>query len=57
VPAWSPNQLRHSAATRLVSLYGWDVARIILGHRSVEVTRIYAADDLKKAAAAVRDAG
>ncbi len=54
---WHPHQLRHSAATRLVSRYGWEVARIILGHKSVEMTKVYAADDLAKAAEAVRTAG
>ena len=57
IPHWHPHQLRHNSATRLVPLFGWDVARIILGHKSVEMTRVYVADDLKKAAEAVRDAG
>lgn len=49
LPPWHPHQLRHNAATRLVAEFGWDLARIILGHRSVSATRIYAADNLQRA--------
>lgn len=54
---WHPHQLRHNAATRLVQQFGWDVARIVLGHRTVETTRIYAIDDLAQAAEAMRSVG
>jgi len=57
VERFSPHQLRHNAATRLVAQFGWDITRILLGHRHVDVTRIYAEDDLQKAARAIRDAG
>lgn len=57
VPSFSPNQLRHNAATALVDQFGWEVARIVLGHRSVSVTRRYVEDALTKAAAAIRQAG
>lgn len=57
VPAWTPYRLRHNAAFRLVKQFGWDVARIILGHRSVTVTRKYSPDDLEKAAEVVRKTG
>jgi len=33
------------------------VARIILGHRSIDVTRLYAEDDLARAAEVVRQVG
>lgn len=46
---WHPHQLRHNAATRLVEEFGWDIARIILGHRSLDATRIYGEDALRKA--------
>lgn len=55
--AWHPNQLRHAAATRLVAQFGWEVARILLGHRSVDMTRIYAENDMEKAADAARKVG
>jgi integrase len=54
---WHPNQLRHNAATRLREQFGWDVARIILGHSTVTTTAIYAADSLERAAQAMREAG
>lgn len=46
---WSPNQLRHTRATELRRKFGIDVARIILGHRSAQVTEIYAELDYVKA--------
>ena len=39
---WHVHQLRHNAATHLVKQFGWDVARIVLGHSTVDATRIYA---------------
>lgn len=57
VPHWTPNQLRHSAATFLRSKYGLDVARAALGHASLETTMIYAEEDLDKAADALKKSG
>lgn len=57
VERWHPHQLRHNAATRLVAQFGWDTARIILGHRCLDATRIYALDDLEKAMSAIRQVG
>lgn len=54
---WHPHQLRHNAATRLAAEFGPEVARIVLGHRTLSVTRIYVADDLRKAAEAMAKAG
>jgi hypothetical protein len=36
---------------------GWDGARIMLGHRQVSTTRIYALDYVKKAAEAMAKCG
>jgi integrase len=47
--AWHPNQLRHTAATRLRKEFGLDVARVILGHSSPAVTEVYADLDREKA--------
>ena len=47
---WAPNQLRHAAATRLVKDFGWQAARIILGHKAFDTTLIYAEEDLEKVA-------
>ena len=41
VAAWSPNQLRHSAATRIERLLSVEEARVILGHSSSKTTRGY----------------
>lgn len=46
---WSPNQLRHSAATHLRKEFGIEAARVVLGHGSAGVTEIYAEQDLARA--------
>lgn len=57
VEHWHPLQLRHLAATRIVAEYGWEEARKLLGHRSVNMTRIYAEDSFESIARIVREAG
>jgi hypothetical protein len=57
IPRWSPNQLRHSAATELRSKFGLEIAQIVLGHSRADVTQIYAERDLAKAAQVVREVG
>lgn len=57
VPAWSPNQLRHLAATEITREFGLDVARIVLGHRKADVTTVYALPDLRKAVEAIGRVG
>ncbi|HVZ94804.1 MAG TPA: site-specific integrase [Phycisphaerales bacterium] len=47
---WSPNRLRHNAATFLRKQFGIEAARVVLGHSSADVTEIYAERDLSKAA-------
>jgi integrase len=47
---WSPNQLRHNAATFLRKEFGLEAARVVLGHASQDVTEIYAEADLRQAA-------
>ena len=47
---WSPNQLRHNAATYLRKQFGIEAARVVLGHSSAAVTEVYAELDLAKAA-------
>lgn len=46
---WSPNQLRHNAATLIRKLYGVEVARVILGHATTCTTELYAERDMEKA--------
>jgi integrase len=57
IPDWHPNQLRHSAATRLRREFGLDVARAVLGHSSPVVTEVYAELDGAKAAEAMERVG
>lgn len=46
---WTPNQLRHNAATRIREEFGIEQARTILGHASGFTTEIYAEQDLETA--------
>jgi integrase len=41
IPVWSPNQLRHAAATRLRELHGIEAAQVALGHARPDTTLIY----------------
>lgn len=49
IPVWSPNQLRHNAATEIRAQFGLDAASVILGHSEVGVTQVYAEQDRNKA--------
>jgi len=42
---WSPNQLRHSAATRIARETDPETARQALDHSSLRTTRIYVDPD------------
>lgn len=57
VPAWHPHRLRHNAATTLRREYGIEVARVILGHGTLNTTEIYAEADRTKAAEVMRKIG
>jgi integrase len=50
VPYWSTNQLRHAKATEIRREAGLDAARAVLGHRSPQITEVYAEVDVGKAA-------
>jgi hypothetical protein len=45
---WSPNQLRHAAATDIRSRFGLEAAQVTLGHSRADVTQVYAERDLQK---------
>jgi integrase len=49
VPHWHPHQLRHTRATELRREFGLDVARVVLGHRSPQITEVYAELDVGRA--------
>ena len=57
IPIWHPHQLRHLRATELRREFGLDVARAVLGHRSPQVTELYAELDLAHAAEAMAKLG
>jgi integrase len=49
--AWTPNQLRHNAGTRIRKHHGIEAARTVLGHSNAGTTLIYAEADREKAMA------
>jgi integrase len=57
VERWSPNQLRHLAATKLRATFGLEAAQAVLGHAKADVTQIYAARDLARAAHVIGQVG
>lgn len=54
---WFPYQLRHNAATRLAQQFDHEIARIVLGHRNIATTMIYALNNLQAATKAMGEAG
>ena len=49
IEPWSPNQLRHSGATRIRQQASLDAAQVILGHSTLATTQIYAEKNLDAA--------
>ena len=49
IASWHPNQLRHTAATRIRKHSDLDSARAVLGHSDLKTTEIYAEFDNVKA--------
>jgi site-specific recombinase XerC len=54
---WSPNRLRHSAATKIRRQFGLEAAQCVLGHSNAAVTEVYAERDLQKAVEVARKIG
>ncbi len=48
---WHPHQLRHTAGTELRKTHGLEAAQVLLGHKNVTITQVYAE---KNAAQAMR---
>ena len=46
MPKWSPNRLRHTAATQIRRQFGLEAVQVALGHAKADVTQIYAERDL-----------
>ncbi len=57
IEKWSPNQLRHTAATRIRKDYGLEAAQVVCGHQSANVTQVYAERDLQLALKVAREVG
>jgi integrase len=57
IPSWSPNQLRHTAATEIRRAYGLEAAQTVLGHAKADVTQVYAERDAALAAEVMRKIG
>ena len=56
-PEWTPNQLRHAAATEIRRQYGLEAVQVVLGHAHADVSQIYAERDLNLAAEVMRKIG
>ncbi|NDC55679.1 MAG: site-specific integrase [Alphaproteobacteria bacterium] len=57
IPHWTPNQLRHAAATITSDRYDREHASALLGHSSIRTTEIYAEQAILKAARVVAEMG
>jgi integrase len=57
VLVWSPHRIRHTAATLLRKAYGLEAASVLLGHKSLNVTEIYAEKNSQAAKALIRKIG
>lgn len=55
IEGWSPNQLRHTAATDFRSRYGIEAARNLLGHTTASTTLVYAEADQRQAIEIARE--
>ena len=57
LPSWSPNQLRHAAATEVRRRFGLEASQVVLGHARADVTQVYAERDLSLARRVVAEVG
>lgn len=57
VPRWSPNQLRHAAATEVRARFGLEAAQVTLGHATARTSEIYAEKNLAAGAAVAKAIG
>ena len=54
---WSPNQLRHSAATEIRQRYGIEAVAAVLGHSKTDTSEIYALRNLTLATSIASEIG
>jgi len=57
IPAWTPNQLRHSGATRIRQQASLDAAQVILGYSNINMTETYAERNLDAALKIAQECG
>jgi integrase len=57
IPAWTPHQLRHNAATYVRRTFNAEGARVYLGHSHLKTTEIYAERDIELAREIARRMG
>ncbi len=57
VDKWSPNKLRHAAATEVRKRFGLEGAQVTLGHSKADVTQIYAERNTDLARQVAREVG
>lgn len=57
LPRWSPNQLRHTAATSVRKAFDLEHAQSVLGHSNLSTTEIYAERSRDRAEAVARRLG
>ena len=57
IERWSPNRLRHSAATEIRKKFGLEAAQVALGHSTADITQVYAERDRGKGIEVARQIG
>jgi len=57
IERWGPHRLRHSAATQIREVFGLDHAQASLGHKSADITQLYADLNTEKASEVARKIG
>jgi integrase len=57
IEVWSPNQLRHTAATEVRAKFGLEAAQVTLGHSTARTSEIYAEKNLAAGAAVAKAIG
>lgn len=57
VKAWKPNQLRHSAATRVAESFGAEDVQHMLGHANLRQQEVYVERSVKKALRLAKEVG
>jgi len=57
IPHWTPNQLRHTAATEIRKAFGLESVQAVLGHAHMKVSEVYAEKNLALAAEVMQRIG